>query len=867
MKKWIPVFLILSMVVTLLNAQQFTPPQKNFGKYVTNGVGWADYDNDGFLDVYMTNGFQGSSPFLWENFLYHNLGNGTFDSVTTAGTVTSDAFLSAGCSWGDYDNDGDMDVIVGGPLTHQSGSGFFATNYSETKVYKNNNDGTFTDVTNLGDLGIEVSGGSTAFSHLSATWLDFDADGDLDVIESNATFLGGAQNFTMYSNNGDGTFTSISNNITAAQSARAGFTAADFDEDGDIDIVTLAGNTGQNTTLWINTGSNFTETVLLAGGTTYNSQSATWLDYDGDGDLDLYIAIAGDDSSNPQPNHLFKNNSGTLVEVTSGVGPIITNTDLCLVTAAADYDNDGDIDIYTATNGDLTTSPPYHNFLYTNNGSGVFSENTSTGLDTSGYGEGGAFADIDNDGDMDLMLGRQGKNYLYINNGTPNNWMEILCKGDGNAVNSSAIGALVKVTASISGSSKTMIRDVSAQTGRGSHNMLRTHFGVGNATSASNITVRWPGPGTTTSYTDMPVGKIMVYKYAALTGTASVIPQQNFMYLIGSTGASVDFTSNTATSAGTLTITRTNSDPGSAGYSGTATSADASTITPNSVSADRYWTISETGLTGKFTCEVYFDITGLTGITNPDRLVILKRADAASPWTPLNSLRIGNTLYSNASVSSFSQFGIGYNSADQSLPVELVSFKAIRVQNSVKLQWQTASELENVGFILERSTTPDGAFSEIASYRTDDALRGQGNSNQAHSYVYIDNAVDAGRDYFYRLSDIAIDGARTFHSVVKASAPVMITNFVLHAAYPNPFNPSTHIKVDIAQNDSRLVLNVYNTLGERIQTLYNGPISSGVHTFTWNGKNDRDAAQASGVYILRAQSGKQIRTQKMLLVR
>jgi len=175
--------------------------------------------------------------------------------------------------------------------------------------------------------------------------------------------------------------------------------------------------------------------------------------------------------------------------------------------------------------------------------------------------------------------------------------------------------------------------------------------------------------------------------------------------------------------------------------------------------------------------------------------------------------------------------------------------------------------LENVGFILERSTSRDGAFSEIASYRSDDALRGQGNSSRAHSYVYVDNSVDAGSDYFYRLSDIAIDGVRTFHSVVEASAVGAIDGFVLHAAYPNPFNPSTHIKLDMAKDGGRLVLNVYNTLGERIQTLYNGTLSRGVHTFTWNGKNDRGAAQASGVYILRAQSGKQIRTQKMLLVR
>ncbi len=866
MKKWLPVLLILTLAFINVDAQQFTDPIKTYGKYVTVGTAWGDYDNDGYVDLYLSNGLDN---YFWVNFLFRNLGNGTMDSSMAAGPLKTDRFTSGGAAWGDYNNDGYLDMLVANPNTKQTGSGFGKTYYAETKLYINNQNGTFSDVASLGDLGAETSGSglSSWDSPIADVWADTDNDGWLDVLQSNATIGGNARNFTAYTNNQDGTFTLLSNNITSqGTSSRAGMAWADFDEDGDMDVVTLSGAIAQHTVLWVFNGTNFDSTHILVGGGANgpNTQTGTWLDYDNDGDLDFYVGTGANDSNGPEINHLFRNDTGILVEVTSAtVGTWLDDLDFSLASTAADFDNDGDIDIFEGTDNQGS----YHNHLYENNGDGTFTENLSTTLSDSGFARSGAFADMDNDGDMDLMLGREGPNFLYKNNGSSNGWMEILCKGDGTSVNNSAIGALVKVNATIGGINYTQIRDVSAETGRGSHNMLRTHFGMGNATSAANITVRWPGPGTTTSYTDMPLDKIMVYKYAALTGTASVIPAQNFMYLIGSTGAAVDFTSNTATSAGTLTITRTNSDPGSVGYSGTATAPDASTITPNSVATEHYWTISQTGLTGNFTCEVYLDLNGLTGITNPDKLVILKRANSSTAWTPLNALRIGNTLYSNASVSSFSEFAIGYNSADQSLPVELVSFNAARLESGIQLQWQTASELENVGFILERSLSEDDGFTEIASYRSDDALRGQGNSSRSHNYNYIDHAVVPGTEYFYRLSDISIDGMRAYHGVVKATDINIISNFVLWPTYPNPFNPSTHIRIEMPGSGNRVVINVYNALGELIRTIHNGTLSAGIHNFSWNGKNSRGAAQASGVYILRAQNGVQIQTQKMLLVR
>ncbi len=852
--------ILLFLLIGLASAQQFTVSSAWYGKYVTIGTAWGDYDNDGNVDLYLSNGTQ---SYQWENLLYRNLGNGTFDSVTTAGSITTDVFTHGGAAWGDHDNDGYLDMLNGNPFTR---SGGFFTNYAETKLYVNNQDGTFTDNTSMGDAGLE----SSSDSKIGAVWADFNNDGLLDMLESNAAFLGGQRAFTMFTNNGDGTYTTYTSNITTqGESGQAGLSWADFDEDGDMDVVTLSGTVAGNTVLWTNNGTDWDSTNILVGGgaTGPNSQSATWFDYDNDGDLDLYIGLGADDNSNPQNNHLFRNDAGTLVEVTSGVGPIITDGTLTIGTAAADIDNDGDLDLFVGSDGGSANG--YRNHLYINDGTGVFTDFGTAAPGDSNFTRSVAFADIDNDGDMDMMLGREGPNLMYINNGNVGtHWQQIKLVGNGTTINTSAIGALVKVTATIGGASKTLIRDVSAQTGRGSHNMLRKHFGLGDATSVSTIQVKWPGPGTLTSYTDLPVDKIMVYKYGTSTGTVDVIPSQNFMYLIGSSGGSVEFASASST-AGTLTITRTDSDPGSAGFSGSATAPDASTVTPNTVSPDKYWTMSETGLTS-YGARVYIDISGIAGVSNADRLVIVQRANSGNAWVPLNTSRMGNTLYTTGTVSSLGEFGIGSNTADNALPVELASFEAASGDQRVELKWSTASELENAGFVIERADEGSDFFTEIASYKTNSALRGRISSNSLTEYSYTDVNLINGRGYRYRLSDVSIAGLRSELAVLEARPMVRITDFRLHPNFPNPFNPSTKITFDVpvSAGNAQVEINVYNSLGQLVTALYRGTLNPGSHQFEWNGTNRFGEQQSSGVYIVRASVGNRfVQTIKMLLVK
>lgn len=194
------------------------------------GCAWADYDNDGFADLFVANGNFGAGQ---ANFLYKNNGNGTFTKITS-GSIVTDVANSVGGSWGDYDNDGDFDLFV--------------TNYSgaNNNLYKNNGDGTFTKITS-GQI-VNDGGSSTG-----ASWGDCDNDGDLDLFVSNDL----NENNFLYLNNNDGTFTKITSGDIVNNGGRSnGCVWGDYDNDGDLDIYIANGDqpTAQNNFLYRNNG-------------------------------------------------------------------------------------------------------------------------------------------------------------------------------------------------------------------------------------------------------------------------------------------------------------------------------------------------------------------------------------------------------------------------------------------------------------------------------------------------------------------------------------------------------------------------------------------------------------------------------------
>jgi hypothetical protein len=433
------------------------------------GCAWGDYDGDGFVDLFVTGAHTS------RNTLYRNNGDGTFTRIPT-GAFASDTFQGIGAAWADFDNDGDLDLFV---TAQKEPLSFF---WEPNRFYRNDGDGVFTRITegawvnDVPNLGWGIA------------WGDYDNDGCLDLFVCSHFYYHNIPNF-MYRNCGDGTMTPIGGIITTIGAdfgfdRSHGVTWADYDNDGDLDLF-VAGqanlmfrNNGDGTFTVITTGAPLPtgyEMVVVAG------------DYDNDGDLDLLI------TSRQGNNQLWRNDGSdgfvTVNEVNTSL-----RSDRSGAAAWGDYDNDGYLDLFIA-NGD-----GLDNFLFRNNGDGTFTKVTEGAVvNDGGRSWGCAWADIDNDGYLDLIVVNSGyDNYrfttpeepllLYRNNGGPNRWLVLRLVGV--VSNRSAIGAKVRVKATIRGETFWQMREISG--GTWSQNDLRAHFGLGDAESAETVLIEWP---------------------------------------------------------------------------------------------------------------------------------------------------------------------------------------------------------------------------------------------------------------------------------------------------------------------------------------------------------------------------------------
>ena len=211
---------------------------------------------------------------------------------------------------------------------------------------------------------------------------------------------------------------------------------------------------------------------------------------------------------------------------------------------------------------------------------------------------------------------------------------------------------------------------------------------------------------------------------------------------------------------------------------------------------------------------------------------------------------------------------------DTSLPVELIAFTADASDGEVLLSWQTASEVNNIGFEVYRSDGNDSLYQMIASYRTDPDLLGAGNSTRLHNYNYRDQGLNNGISYWYKIADVDLAGKRTFHGPVTAipdrSRSLIAQQFQLLPNYPNPFNPTTTLKfkVDSYDNSESVVkLVIYNGNGQIVRELFNNSVSDGNYVVRWDGRDRNGRIMPSGYYFARLESGKFSQTRKMLLLK
>ncbi len=468
------------------DAQSFTPVTT--GSFVNDGgasrsVNFVDYDNDGDLDLYVSNGKRfGQYPFMYRN------DGGQFFRLIAANPF-NDSLPYDGSSWADFDNDGNLDMCT-------------VTWYDSISVlYKNNGSGSFTF---LGSSPIVTDRG---FSE-SCSWGDYDKDGLVDLFVCNSKSSGSRNR--LYKNLGSGNFARID---SGAVYQDVGYLSRcvnwiDIDNDGDLDIF-VANESGPADYMYKNNGSGyFTKVtgippVAIAG----SSWSSSWGDYDNDGDPDLFVA-----NSENQKNLLFRNDGNFAFTRILG-DPIVSDNGYHASSGWGDYDNDGDLDMFiTQAYGPAGVRLP--NLMFRNKlmetGTASFEKITDGEVvNDLGYSYGFAWADWDADGDLDIFTARtfneNENNSAYLNNGNNNKWLEI--KLTGNATNRSAIGSNVKVRAVINGTPVWLSRTVEGQSGYCGQN-LDLHFGLGNAVTVDTIRVEWLS-GAVENYTTVASNRII----------------------------------------------------------------------------------------------------------------------------------------------------------------------------------------------------------------------------------------------------------------------------------------------------------------------------------------------------------------------
>ncbi|MFQ5605566.1 MAG: FG-GAP-like repeat-containing protein [bacterium] len=645
---------------------------------------------------------------------------------------------------------------------------------------------------------------------VASSWVDYDNDGDLDLFVVNW-----ATTNSLYSNNGDGTFTKLLNNDivnTEFEQSRGG-RFGDFDNDSDLDLFAA----GHVNFLFVNNGNGTFSNIAQGEYVTkwYYAQSGGWVDYDFDGYLDIFFV--GIDSI-----YLFTNNgNGTFTQnadagfviddkdaelnngiwgdldddhdldllVTAGYGRnylFLNNSDgtfqrvqedifrtrmPMVVSSMEDYDNDGDLDIFL---GDLTTNDHY---IFKNNGDATFTRNTFDQDDTYvdiglGYYSAG---DFDNDGDLDLILPhnkykRTQNNLLYLNNGD---------------------GTFNRI------SNREIVTD-------------------GGSTVGSSC-------GDFDNDGDLDL-------YLVNFG------QPNFLYL------------NNANENSWINIKCV----------GTISnrSAIGTKVRCGAVVSGRF----------------IWQMRVITGHTGNSLNVEFGLGDA----TKIDSIKIAwpSGIMQYLTDVSVNQF-LTINEPDGPVAVELSSFSATGHNQSVQLRWETATETNNYGFEVQRRA---GESMVILGEKTGRSrkqsekwqkivfLKGHGTSTQSHVYQYNDRLPELSQatahTLKYRLKQIDLDGAFEYHGPVEVTIGTLPDKIILGQNYPNPFNPQTTIEFALPRS-AFTTLTIYNTLGQEVKTLVAEKLAAGVvYKITFDG-----SAFPSGLYYFTVRSGEFQESKKMLVIK
>jgi hypothetical protein len=496
----------------------------------TMGTGCAliDYDNDGWLDIFFANGaptpvFKPEKPL--RHALYRNNRDWTFTDVTDKAGVGGNGSYGMGVAVGDYDNDGFDDIHI--------------SSYGPNQLYRNNGDGTFTDVT--GKAGVQ----SNTWSIVGA-FLDFDRDGWLDLYVVNyldftweknpvcGDSTGGVRDYChpdhyngvpdfLYRNNRDGTFTEVGEKagLHISEAKGMGAVAGDLNGDGWTDVYVC--NDSVRNFLFINKGNGTFDEIGLTSGAGFDengkpqaSMGVDMADYDGDGRFDIFAPCLDNEY-----NILYRNLGGDMfqdVTIESGLGTELKNFTVGFAPVFMDYDNDGWKDLFVANGHVLSSvegSKPYIHYaqpkyLYRNTGRGTFVDVTAASgaaLSEPRVSRGAAAGDIDNDGDIDVVVSACNQGPQLLRNDGGNRTPSLQLKLAGVKSSRTAIGASIKYQLD----GRTFYDQVMGGRSYGSACDYRVFIGLGKADAAKQIEVKWPS-GTVDKIESLAGGAIYTVK-------------------------------------------------------------------------------------------------------------------------------------------------------------------------------------------------------------------------------------------------------------------------------------------------------------------------------------------------------------------
>ena len=811
----------------------------NNGTFTATYNPTTDFTPGEIVTVIATIGLQSSnavalaSSYSW-NFTVDVSSAGTFAAKIDYPTGVNPSYVIPA----DLDGDGDVDLA--------------SANYAGNtiSVVKNNGDGTFS-------TNVDYTTGSSS-NPISITSSDLDGDGDIDLAAANNT----NSKVSVFINNGSGVYAAKVDYTTGTNPGSV--TTADADGDGDMDLV-VANYSSANISVLMNNGDGtFAAKVDYSAGA--GSYSVITADMDGDGDMDA--ATANADASTI--SILMNNGDGTFaakVDYSTGSNPInVTSTDV---------DGDGDIDVAVANNGPSTIS------VFKNNGDGTFAAKVD-------YAVGSNInfispADIDGDNDMDVaVLSNANPGYISVlknnNDGTFTDKSDYRTgaspqaaafsdlDGDGDIDVAVVNGNEASISVLLNDTSSTSPNGNSLELGGTGYVLSSTslgNFGTGNFTleawvkTTSVISKVLFGKRFSASHGSFFVFSLTAdgrmgmeldedefgTNYSATTGVGSVNDGNWHHIAFTRDGTTITYYIDGVQDSQYTTDGIANINNGTEFSIGTryADGFGYGGFFIGSIEDVRVWSVARSSSeiannrnvqlsSGLFRLEANYLFNEQTGSTTVDTV------------TSANN----GTLYGDA------QFSIVV------LPVELSSFSVSPKNNSVELKWNTATEVNNYGFEVERTVVSHQ--SSVISWNKVGFVEGNGTTNAPKEYSFLDKNLSTG-NYLYRLKQVDRDGKFSYSQEVEATIANAPKEFTLEQNYPNPFNPSTVISYQLPVN-GHVTLKVYDVIGREVATLVNEVKEAGRYSATFDA-----SVLSSGIYFAKIQSSDNVRLKKMMLLK